>query len=107
MKTYSQFNEGLKDYTNQGKSVRVPGEDTASFKKLFKNSLKLSSANDWFEEIFKNIIKIKKNNALEADFLDPQVKFSNKMRIRLLYKSTYFGQSLLAEKSVWIDWMLV
>ena len=35
MKTYSQFNEGLKDYTNQGKNVRVPGEDTASFQKLF------------------------------------------------------------------------
>ena len=40
MKTYSQFNEGLKDYTNQGKNVRVPGEDTASFKKLFKDDLK-------------------------------------------------------------------
>ena len=40
MKTYSQFNEGLKDYSNQGKNVRVPGEDTASFKKLFKDDLK-------------------------------------------------------------------
>ena len=36
MKTYKQFNEGLKDYSNQGKNVRVPGEDTASFGKLFK-----------------------------------------------------------------------
>ena len=40
MKTYSQFNEGLKDYSNQGKNVRIPGEDTASFKKLFKDDLK-------------------------------------------------------------------
>ena len=40
MKTYSQFNEGLKDYSNQGKNVRVPGEDTASFGKLFKDDLK-------------------------------------------------------------------
>ena len=40
MKTYSQFSEGLKDYSNQGKNVRVPGEDTASFKKLFKDDLK-------------------------------------------------------------------
>ena len=40
MKTYSQFNEGLKDYTDRGKNVRVPGEDTASFKKLFKDDLK-------------------------------------------------------------------
>ncbi len=40
MKTYSEFSEGLKDYTNQGKNVRVPGEDTASFKKLFKDDLK-------------------------------------------------------------------
>ena len=40
MKTYKQFNEGLKDYSNQGKNVRVPGEDTASFGKLFKDDLK-------------------------------------------------------------------
>jgi hypothetical protein len=40
VKTYKQFNEGLKDYVNQGKNVRVPGEDTASFKKLFKDDLK-------------------------------------------------------------------
>ena len=40
MKTYKQFNEGLKDYTNQGKNVRVPGEDTASFGKLFKDDMK-------------------------------------------------------------------
>ena len=40
MKTYKQFNEGLKDYSNQGKNVRVPGEDTASFRKLFKDDLK-------------------------------------------------------------------
>ena len=40
MKTYSQFSEGLKDYSNQGKNVRVPGEDTASFGKLFKDDLK-------------------------------------------------------------------
>ena len=40
MKTYSEFNEGLKDYSNQGKNVRVPGEDTASFGKLFKDDLK-------------------------------------------------------------------
>ena len=40
MKTYKQFNEGIKDYSNQGKNVRVPGEDKASFGKLFKDDLK-------------------------------------------------------------------
>ena len=40
MKTFQQFNESLKDYSNQGKNVRVPGEDTASFKKLFQDDLK-------------------------------------------------------------------
>ena len=40
MKTYQQFTESLKDYTNQGKNKRVPGEDTASFGKLFKDDLK-------------------------------------------------------------------
>ena len=40
MKTYKEFSEGLKDYSNQGKNVRVPGEDTASFGKLFKDDLK-------------------------------------------------------------------
>ena len=40
MKTYSEFSEGLKDYTDQGKNVRVPGEDKASFGKLFKDELK-------------------------------------------------------------------
>ena len=39
MKTYKQFNEGLKDYSNQGKNVRVPGEDKASFGKLFRDDL--------------------------------------------------------------------
>ena len=40
MKTYKEFSESLKDYTDQGKNVRVPGEDTASFGKLFKDDLK-------------------------------------------------------------------
>ena len=40
MKTYKQFTEGLTDYSNQGNNVRVPGEDTASFGKLFKDDLK-------------------------------------------------------------------
>ena len=40
MKTYQQFAESLKDYANQGKNKRVPGEDTASFGKLFKDDLK-------------------------------------------------------------------
>jgi len=40
MKSFKQFNEGLKDYSNQGKNVRVPGEDKASFGKLFKDDLK-------------------------------------------------------------------
>jgi len=43
MKTYKQFieiAEGYTDYSNQGKNVRVPGEDTASFGKLFKDDLK-------------------------------------------------------------------
>ena len=40
MKTFQQFNENLKNYSNQGKNVRVPGEDTASFGKLFKDDLK-------------------------------------------------------------------
>ena len=40
MKSFQQFKESLKDYSNQGKNVRVPGEDTASFGKLFKDDLK-------------------------------------------------------------------
>ena len=40
MKTYQQFTESLKDYTDQGKNKRVPDEDTASFGKLFKDDLK-------------------------------------------------------------------
>ena len=40
MKTYKQFSEGLKDYIDQGKNVRIPGEDKASFSKLFKDDLK-------------------------------------------------------------------
>ena len=40
MKTYKQFTEGLTDYSNQGKNVRVPGEDTASFGKLVRDDLK-------------------------------------------------------------------
>ena len=40
MKSFQQFNESLKDYSNQGKNVRVPGEDKASFGKLFKDDLK-------------------------------------------------------------------
>ena len=40
MKSFQQFNESIKDYSNQGKNVRVPGEDTASFGKLFKDDLK-------------------------------------------------------------------
>ena len=40
MKTFQQFNESLKDYSNQGKNVRVPNEDTASFGKLFKDDIK-------------------------------------------------------------------
>ena len=40
MKTYKEFSESLKDYTDQGKNKRVPNEDTASFGKLFKDDLK-------------------------------------------------------------------
>ena len=40
MKTYKQFSEGLKDYTDQGKNIRVPGEDKASLSKLFKDDMK-------------------------------------------------------------------
>ena len=40
MKTYQQFAESLKDYTDQGKNKRVPGEDTASFGKLVRDDLK-------------------------------------------------------------------
>ena len=40
MKTYKEFSEGLKDYSNQGKNVRVPGEDTASFKTLWDDDIK-------------------------------------------------------------------
>ena len=40
MKTYKQFTEGLTDYSNQGKNVRVPDEDTASFGKLVRDDLK-------------------------------------------------------------------
>ena len=40
MKTYKQFTEGLKDYSDQGKNVRDPVEDTASFGKLVRDDLK-------------------------------------------------------------------
>ena len=40
MKTYKQFDEGLKDYTDRGKNIRVPGEDKASLSKLFKDDIK-------------------------------------------------------------------
>ena len=40
MKSFQQFNENLKKYSDQGKNVRVPNEDTASFRKLFKDDLK-------------------------------------------------------------------
>ena len=40
MKTFQQFNENLKKYSDQGKNVRVPNEDTESFRKLFKDDLK-------------------------------------------------------------------
>ena len=40
MKTFREFSESLKDYTDQGKNKTVPGEDTASFGKLFKDDLK-------------------------------------------------------------------
>ena len=40
MKTYLEFSEGLKDYTDQGKNIRVPGEDKASLSKLFKDDIK-------------------------------------------------------------------
>tara|TARA_Y100000591_G_C21675878_1_gene615402 strand:- start:21 stop:446 length:426 start_codon:yes stop_codon:yes gene_type:complete len=40
MKTFQQFNENLKKYSDQGKNVRVPDEDSASFGKLFKDDLK-------------------------------------------------------------------
>ena len=40
MKTYKEFSESLKDYSYHGKNKRVPGEDTASFGKLFKDDMK-------------------------------------------------------------------
>jgi len=43
MKTYKQFikiTEGLKDYADQGKNKRIPGEDTASFGQLVRDDLK-------------------------------------------------------------------
>ena len=43
MKTYKQFikiTEGLKDYADQGKNERIPGEDTASFGQLVRDDLK-------------------------------------------------------------------
>ena len=43
MKTYKQFieiAEGYTDYSNQGKNVRVPDEDTASFGQLVRDDLK-------------------------------------------------------------------
>ena len=40
MKTYSQFSESIEDYINRGKNKRIPGEDKASFGKLFKDELK-------------------------------------------------------------------
>ncbi len=40
MKTYKQFSEGLKDYTDQGKNVRVPGEDKASVRRWYVSKSK-------------------------------------------------------------------
>ena len=40
MKTYYQFTESIEDYINRGKNKRIPGEDKASFGKLFKDELK-------------------------------------------------------------------
>ena len=40
MKTYKQFSESIEDYINRGKNKRIPGEDTSSFGKLFKDDLK-------------------------------------------------------------------
>ena len=37
MKTYQQFNESVKDWWNKGKNERIPNEDQASFKTLFKD----------------------------------------------------------------------
>ena len=37
MKTYQQFNESIKDWWNKGYKDRIPDEDTASWKTLFKD----------------------------------------------------------------------
>ena len=39
MKTYKQFNEDLKSWWNKGKNVRIPNEDTASWKTLWDDDL--------------------------------------------------------------------
>ena len=39
MKTYRQFNEDLKSWWNKGKNVRIPNEDTASWKTLWKDDV--------------------------------------------------------------------
>ena len=39
MKTYNQFNEDLKSWWNKGKNVRIPNEDTASWKTLWKDDV--------------------------------------------------------------------
>ena len=46
MKTFQQFNEGLKDYINRGKYQQMPDEDTANFGKLFKNDLQQMTRSD-------------------------------------------------------------
>ncbi len=46
MKTYKQFNEDLKSWWNKGKNVRIPNEDSASWKTLWKDDVKQVSHSD-------------------------------------------------------------
>ena len=46
MKTYKQFNEDLKSWWNKGKNVRIPNEDTASWKTLWDDDIKQVSHSD-------------------------------------------------------------
>tara|TARA_R100001440_G_scaffold51831_1_gene71750 strand:- start:509 stop:886 length:378 start_codon:yes stop_codon:yes gene_type:complete len=71
MKTFQQFNEGLKDYINRGKYQQMPDEDTASFGKLFKNDLQqMTRSDDAFKKGKKGITTLRPLKA----FTDPKMR---------------------------------
>ena len=71
MKSFKQFNEGLKDYINRGKYQQMPDEDTASFGKLFKNDLQqMTRSDDAFKKGKKGFTTLRPLKA----FTDPKMR---------------------------------